>query len=63
MSSSLSQTHFIVLPGGGYAAYAENEADPIVDWLALLGIRASVLRYPLNAAGGHLAGHAALSVA
>jgi acetyl esterase/lipase len=84
-------SHFIVLPGGGYAAYADNEGQPIVDWLGSLGITSSVLRYPLNAphplplnavrsevrrlraagikrvgvigfsAGGHLAGHAALS--
>jgi hypothetical protein len=32
----------IVLPGGGYAAYAENEAEPIVSWLRGLGIEASV---------------------
>jgi acetyl esterase/lipase len=41
--------HFIVLPGGGYAAHAENEAEPIVDWLRELRIAASVLRYPLHA--------------
>lgn len=91
MSSPRSETHFLVLPGGGYANYAANEAEPIVDWLRGLGILASVLRYPLHArhpvpldavrsavsrlramgaarvgligfsAGGHLAGHAALS--
>lgn len=91
MSSEGPASHFIVLPGGGYAAYADNEGQPIVDWLGSLGISASVLRYPLNAphplplnavrsevrrlraagikrvgavgfsAGGHLAGHAALS--
>jgi acetyl esterase/lipase len=91
MSAPRSETHFIVLPGGGYAAHAENEAKPIVDWLSELQITATVLRYPLNAqhpipldavrsevrrlramgvarvgavgfsAGGHLAGHAALS--
>jgi acetyl esterase/lipase len=38
----------IVLPGGGYAAHAENEAEPIVTWLGGLGIQASVFRYPLN---------------
>ncbi len=38
----------IVLPGGGYAAYAENEAEPIASWLRALGIQASVFRYPLN---------------
>jgi acetyl esterase/lipase len=49
MSPPRSQMQFIVLPGGGYAAYAENEADPIVDWLDELGPRATVLRYPLHA--------------
>ena len=49
MSSQGSDTHFMVLPGGGYAAYAENEGQPIVDWLGTLGISASVLYYPLNA--------------
>ena len=29
--------------------HAENEAEPIADWLRGLGIAASVLRYPLNA--------------
>jgi acetyl esterase/lipase len=91
VSSEGLASHFIVLPGGGYAAYADNEGQPIVDWLGSLGITSSVLRYPLNAphplplnavrcevrrlraagikpvgaigfsAGGHLAGHAALS--
>jgi acetyl esterase/lipase len=91
MTAPRPQTHFIVLPGGGYEVYAENEAEPIVDWLDGLGISGSVLRYPLQAqhpipldavrsevrrlraagvarvgaigfsAGGHLAGHAALS--
>lgn len=45
----MRDAHFIVLPGGGYAAHAENEADPIVDWLRELRIPASVLRYPLHA--------------
>ena len=49
MSSPRSPMHFIVLPGGGYAAYAEHEAEPIVEWLGGLGIRATVLRYPLHA--------------
>ena len=49
VSSEDPDTHFIVLPGGGYAAYADNEGQPIVDWLGTLGISASVLRYPLNA--------------
>jgi acetyl esterase/lipase len=49
MSLPRSETHFIVLPGGGYAVYAENEGDPIVDWLRGLSIPATVLRYPLNA--------------
>ena len=49
MSSVRSETHFIVLPGGGYAAHAENEAQPIVEWLGELGITATVMRYPLHA--------------
>jgi acetyl esterase/lipase len=49
MSSAGSQTHFIVLPGGGYAAYAENEGEPIVEWLGGLGVTATVLHYPLQA--------------
>lgn len=42
-------THVIVLPGGGYAEHAAHEAEPIVEWLAGIGLRASVFRYPLNA--------------
>ena len=38
----------IVLPGGGYAAHAPHEAEPIASWLTGLGIQASVFRYPLN---------------
>lgn len=49
MSAGHSETHFIVLPGGGYAAHAEHEAEPIAGWLGGLGIAASVLRYPLQA--------------
>ncbi len=44
---SASETHVIVLPGGGYAEHAANEAEPIVGWLSGLGVRASVFRYPL----------------
>ena len=40
--------HMIVLPGGGYAAHAPHEAEPVADWLGGLGIPASVFRYPLN---------------
>ncbi|MFI7744742.1 alpha/beta hydrolase [Kocuria rhizosphaericola] len=83
--------HVIVLPGGGYAGHADNEAEPIAEWLGQLGLSATVFRYPVHAehpapleavraeirrlraagvervallgssAGGHLAGHAALS--
>ena len=49
MSSPVEEAHFIVLPGGGYEFYAENEAQPIVDWLGGLSIPATVLRYPLKA--------------
>src|ERR1700734_1158031 len=38
----------IVLPGGGYAAHAAHEAEPVAGWLRGLGIAASVFRYPLN---------------
>ena len=44
----MTRLHMIVLPGGGYAAHAQNEAEPIADWLGGLGIQASVFRYPLN---------------
>jgi len=39
-------THMIVLPGGGYAAYSENEAEPIAGWLRGLGIEATVFPLP-----------------
>ncbi|MGM7671083.1 alpha/beta hydrolase [Microbacterium sp. A93] len=88
---AVSTRHVIVLPGGGYSGYAENEAEPIAEWLRLLGLSASVFRYPVrtehpapleavraeirrirshgverialvgSSAGGHLAGHAALT--
>jgi acetyl esterase/lipase len=45
--SSGSDTHVIVLPGGGYAEHVPHEAEPVVDWLSGLGLRASVFRYPL----------------
>ncbi|MEV5533821.1 alpha/beta hydrolase family protein [Streptomyces prunicolor] len=45
----MTGTHMIVLPGGGYAMHAAHEAEPVVDWLGGLGVRASVFRYPLNA--------------
>jgi acetyl esterase/lipase len=44
-----SETHVIVLPGGGYAAHAAHEAEPVADWLSRLGVRAGVFRYPLLA--------------
>lgn len=80
-----------MLPGGGYARHADNEAEPVVEWLEQLGLSAGVLRYPVRAqhpapleavraeirrlrtagveqiallgssAGGHLAGHVALT--
>ena len=83
--------HVVVLPGGGYAGHADNEAEPIVAWLEQLGLSASVFLYPVrtqhpapleavraeirrlrtagieqiallgSSAGGHLAGHAALT--
>jgi acetyl esterase/lipase len=41
-------THVIVLPGGGYAAHAPHEAEPVASWLGQIGVQASVFRYPLN---------------
>jgi acetyl esterase/lipase len=41
-------THIIVLPGGGYAAHAPHEAEPVARWLGQIGVPASVFRYPLN---------------
>lgn len=41
-------THMIVLPGGGYAAHAPHEAEPLASWLGEIGVQASVFRYPLN---------------
>src|SRR5580698_2043653 len=41
-------THMIVLPGGGYAAHAPHEAEPVTRWLGEIGVPASVFRYPLN---------------
>lgn len=40
--------HVLVLPGGGYVGHADNEAEPVVEWLALLGLSASVFRYPVR---------------
>lgn len=39
--------HIIVLPGGGYGRHAEHEAAPVAEWLASLGLAASVFRYPV----------------
>jgi acetyl esterase/lipase len=89
----ISARHVVVCPGGGYAGYAENEAEPVAEWLRRLGLSASVFRYPVHtrhpapvqavraeirrlrdsgvervalmgfSAGGHVAGHAALTAA
>ena len=48
MNSSVDGTHMIVLPGGGYAAHAPHEAEPVARWLGETGVPASVFRYPLN---------------
>ena len=45
----MNETHVIVLPGGGYAAHAANESEPVAAWLNGLGVDASVFRYPLHA--------------
>jgi acetyl esterase/lipase len=48
MTISAAGTHMIVLPGGGYAAHAPHEAEPVARWLGEIGVPASVFRYPLN---------------
>src|SRR5277367_2778525 len=48
MNTSVAGTHMIVLPGGGYAAHAPHEAEPVAGWLGEMGVQASVFRYPLN---------------
>ena len=48
MTTSVAGTHMIVLPGGGYAAHAPHEAEPVARWLGEMGVQASVFRYPLN---------------
>jgi acetyl esterase/lipase len=48
VSTPVTGTHMIVLPGGGYAAHAPHEAEPVAAWLGELGVQASVFRYPLN---------------
>ena len=35
----------VVCPGGGYAALAAHEAEPVADWLNRLGVTAFLLRY------------------
>jgi hypothetical protein len=47
MNSPVAGTHMIVLPGGGYAAHAPHEAEPVATWLSGIGVQASVFRYPL----------------
>jgi len=44
----VTSTHVIVLPGGGYAAHAPHEAEPVARWLGEIGVPASVFRYPLH---------------
>jgi acetyl esterase/lipase len=48
MTISAAGPHMIVLPGGGYAAHAPHEAEPVARWLGEIGVPASVFRYPLN---------------
>ena len=47
-SSGSPGMHMIVLPGGGYAAHAPHEAEPVASWLGEIGVQASVFRYPLS---------------
>jgi acetyl esterase/lipase len=44
----MSETHVLVLPGGGYTAHSANEAEPVAAWLEGMGLGASVFRYPLH---------------
>jgi acetyl esterase/lipase len=44
----MTDTHFIVLPGGGYQFHAPHEAEPIAEWLDAVGAPASVFRYPVS---------------
>jgi acetyl esterase/lipase len=44
----MTDTHIIVLPGGGYNMHAPHEAEPVAEWLEGLGAAASVFRYPVN---------------
>jgi acetyl esterase/lipase len=46
--TSIGSTHVLVLPGGGYAEHAPNEAEPVAGWLSRIGVQASVFRYPLH---------------
>jgi acetyl esterase/lipase len=48
MSSAVTGTHMIVLPGGGYAEHAPHKAETVARWLGDIGVQASVFRYPLN---------------
>jgi acetyl esterase/lipase len=48
MTTPVAAAHIIVLPGGGYAAHAPHEAEPVARWLGEIGLQASVFRYPLN---------------
>lgn len=42
-----ASVHVLVLPGGSYAMHAERSSEPIVEWLASVGVAASVFRYPV----------------
>lgn len=44
---SVAPVHVLVLPGGSYATHAERSSEPVVEWLASIGVAASVFRYPL----------------
>src|ERR1700677_3199613 len=46
--AKVTDTHVIVLPGGGYAEHTAHEGDPVASWLRGIGVSASVFRYPLN---------------
>lgn len=44
----MSRPSMLVLPGGGYLLHAQQEAEPVAEWLESIGWRARVLRYPVG---------------
>lgn len=48
MTESIVPGTILVLPGGGYVHHADHEAEPVAEWLASLGWRSRVVRYPVQ---------------